>query len=220
MLRISTLALLVATSILLAGCGGDDDSSSTKDSKEPKVDRSGYFSNTQSEEINPALADWNTAKNAYDSNFDACNAEADKRYKQGATPAKAVECHLRDTKAMLVAVAGIRDVTTEFVDAGEWRTECDEELASFNEALARQEAAWKTLQADWVAYTKGRATPKINAHSIAASDVANEFAATTVPDLATACYTKADREEAEQDTEEDDDAAATKDDESDESDER
>ncbi len=63
MFRLST-CILVITSIALAGCGGgDSDSASEKRSATEKDPRAGYFHEEQSNELNPLLADYDTAYN-------------------------------------------------------------------------------------------------------------------------------------------------------------
>ena len=193
MIRVSKLLLLLTAALLLSACGGDDssskDSKSSK-SKEKKIDRTGYFTDKESKAINPPLLQWNTAVDAGIANNEKCNAESDRLYKQGKSGTVIVACHRKETRAVLAGIAAMQKAVAGL--DGDYRSECDDAIKDVETALDKMEREWKTLDADWAAYANGKATPKVQQHSLATDTSRDNWRNTLFPAWTKACYTQAD----------------------------
>lgn len=192
------LITCITTSLLLTACGGGSDvgGSDSRDTAKPaKADaRAGYFDEDETETVDPTLKSYAEASAAYYDQSKACNAEAERLFKAGKTPRQSVACHLRLTKGVITSVQQVQQAIDRL--DGEYHEACDEQVEALSAVLDRFEASLTTHQGDWVAYAKGKPTPKIDAHSKAVDDHAAEFSE-AVPVLAEACFTKADREQAQ-----------------------
>lgn len=197
MVRTLKLPLLVLVAALLfAACGGgsDDKGDSKSSSKSDKVDRTGYFTEDESAAINPPLAAWNKAINDGVANNDKCNAEATRKYNQGASPREAVACHFKETHAVLAAIDGLQKAVADL--DGDWRPQCDKAISDITASLDAMEADWKALDADWEAYSKNKPVPKIDAHTRATDTSRDRFLQQEFPAWTKACYTKQDIDDA------------------------
>jgi hypothetical protein len=201
-IRLATI-LVPVLAVVLAACGGGSDDSKRTSSNSKKIDRSGYFTDEQSEQLNPPIAEWNTAANKYFADEARCNKEAERKYNAGASPRASIQCHLVETKAILVATQGLIDAV-DGLD-GDWRPACEKKIDGMATYLERQRVAIEALQADWLAYANNKPTPKIQQHASAAGKLAYAFGELTVP-FSEACYTKADRDEAAKDAKDSTDA--------------
>lgn len=200
MIRIAYLLLPLAAAWLLAGCGGADDSTDSKssDSRQRRIDRTGYFTETESRKLNPALAEWNTAVNDGIAANDRCNANATRLYEEGKPGPVVVACHRKETRAVLAAIDGLQEAIDSL--QGNWRAPCESGIAAATSTLDSMERAWKALDADWVAYASNRPAPKLAQHSKATDVSRDRFRNEDIPAWTKACYTKADIDAAEQES--------------------
>lgn len=183
-----------ATGLLLLGCGGDS-SPSTSSSSKPRAGASeGYFDAQQSDDLNPLLADYDAAFNAYYDGDKACAAQSARRYEAGATPRESIACRFRLTGDYRDAVVALREGVEE-VD-GEFRAPCEEQVEAFTTFLGRFEDALDAEYADWEAYASGRPYPRLQQHVDAITKLAGTFRDEQVPAMSAACYTEADRKAA------------------------
>lgn len=191
------LLITSVASVVLVACGGgsEDDDSKERDAK-PKDARAGYFHEAESEAINPAMATYAAASKAYYDGNEACNATTARLYKAGATPRSSVKCHFTLTKAVIDGVAGI-ETAVQGLD-GQYRDACDDQVAEFTTFLGRFEGAWQDVHDDWTAYANGKDTSRIDEHAKAADDLSEDYVTEQVPALTKACYTKSDRDEADE----------------------
>ena len=195
------LVAAVAGSMLLAGCGGGgDDSSSDSGSDSRAVDRSGYFTEEQSETLNPALGAYEAAFRKLDTTNDACVRTANRLFKAGRDSKVAVKCHLDNTGGVITALEKV-DAAFESVEDADVREECTAQLDETRTFVADYRDAWKTVQGDWQAYADGKqvSEPLTQRHFNEAYEMNSEFVTTALPELSKACYTKADRDAADDD---------------------
>lgn len=189
-LRICIVAALATVVTACGGGGSADDTGGASKDAEP-VDRAGYFTEDESEQLNPALTTWNEVSDDYYASSEECTAEAERKFKDGATPRAAVACHLRGVGAMIDAIANLEAVVGSL--DGAWREPCTKQIEQFTEFLAEHRAAWETLRGDWQAYASGKPTPQIAAHSKAADATNATFVEDMIPAISEGCYTEADR---------------------------
>ena len=179
----------VAASLLLAGCGDGDD-----DSKDRKVDRSGYFTKQQSEALNPSLAVYDEAFRESTSKHDACSKRSIRLFESGKDPRAAVKCHLDQTGAVIAALDDVEAAFGE-IDASDFRAACTKQLGETSTFIDAYRDSWKVVYADWERYATGGAvtTAAVQQHIDAAYEQSDDFSARVVTDVAKVCYTKTDR---------------------------
>ena len=188
-----SLAPVALSCLALAACGGSDSAPGTAETGDP---REGYFHETESQALNPPLGDYTTAWTAHTTNAEACSKRAQRLFAQGASPRKSVQCHLRRNQALLDATAGVQAALGEL--DGTYRTECDEQITAFASALDELQAARKQVLDHWNTYaTSGEVPAKIQQDNTAADDLSQSFLDDEIQSLSDACYTEADRAEAE-----------------------
>jgi hypothetical protein len=190
----SRLFLLAFSCLVLAACGGNDSkqdgSAEADEARDPRV---GYFRETESRKLNPPLKQYSTAWTKYTQDPDACNKEASRLSAAGASPRKAVQCHLRENQALIDATTSLRAAVSQL--DGSYRPACESQIKRFAAALGKVNAARQRVRSDWNAYASSGVVPsRIQQHSTAADQLSQGFLDKDLPGLSNACYTKADRE--------------------------
>ncbi len=187
--------ILTLCSLALAGCGGSGSTQAdTETAGETQDPRAGYFHASESTTMNPPLKQYDTAWKTYQQGNDACNKEASRLYAAGATPRKAVQCHLRRNKALIVANANLRGAVSEL--NGDYRTACDAQIKRFSAAVGKVDKALQQIRKDWNAYAKSGTAPARLTRDFRAADLRYQGVLSQgVAKLSAACYTEADRTE-------------------------
>ena len=189
--------LLTLTCLALTACGGsgsaEDDPGTTSQATDP---RAGYFHETESMNLNPPLKQYDTAQKKHSQGNDACNKEASRLYAAGATPRKSVQCHFRRNKALIDANAKLRAAVSQL--DGDYRAVCDTQIKRLSAALGKVNAALLQVRKDWNVYSNSGSAPSKLTRDNRAADIAfQQILDQDVSKLSTACYTAADRAEAE-----------------------
>ncbi len=190
------LLVALAASLLAAGCGGSGgDGDSGSDAR--KVDRSGYFTKEQSESLNPALGEYDTAFRKLDTGHDACTRTAARLHAAGRDLKVTVQCHIDNTGGVIAALDDVHAAFDE-IDGSDFRKACAAQLAETKTFIAEYRDAWKVVQGNWTAYASGKTVDqaKTQPHFDKAYTMSSEFVTTVIPDLGKACYTKDDRDAA------------------------
>ena len=183
-------ATLVA---LVAGCGGESGGGSAATPASTEDPRAGYFDATESGALNPLLASYSKASQSYDAQ--ACNEEAQRLFRQGASPRRSVRCHLVANRALAGTLDGVRAELGNL--DGDYRPECEAAVDEFDKALAEAAEARRRTLADWETYAKSGQNPKnLDRDSKAADERGQQLFAQDIVTLSKACYTAADLEEA------------------------
>lgn len=199
--RLLPLLLLVALlGATATACGGGDDSAGATTPATTAADpRAGYFGEEQSAALNPPLTALVEADRTWVADGDACNDTATRLFEAGATPRKAIACHLRLTTAMRDASRDVR-VAARGVE-GDFRPECVAELGRYRATVTRMAAAWQRTLDLWNAYGRGEAGAgdRITAAGQRAQDLTRTFLdeGEAGKALTVACYTAEDRAEAD-----------------------
>jgi hypothetical protein len=191
------ILVAVVAPLLLAGCGGGDGDSDGNAKGARTVDRAGYFSEAESDAINPVLADFNTATANFETRHEACNKRADKLFKAGKPARATVQCHLDQSEAIVVAIEGVGG-TLDKIEDDVLRGDCVEQLDDTRAFVDDFRNSWKTVHGDWERYADGKevSSTLLDRHLTAAVEQGSEFVGPVLSDLTRACYTKADREAA------------------------
>lgn len=209
MVGVARLLLAAACLVVLAACGGSggsgDETGAEEDVTVPTTTeaadpREGYFSATESSALNPSLARFQEAWNAYNENNDACNRESRRLFREGASPRRAVQCHLRAHRGLVEGAAGVR----EALDAveGEFRPECEAAVDELTAQLGDLEGAWQRVLEGYELYAReGEVAQGLQRQSTTASELSEAFLGPNLVAVTAACYTEEDREQAERDAE-------------------
>lgn len=199
-LRILPLLLVGLVVATATACGGDGDSGAATTAAATAADpRAGYFGEDESAALNAPLSAFAAADRRWVAGGDACNDEAGRLFDAGATPREAIACHLRRSTAMRdtsrdvrIAVVGIE---------GDFRPECVAELARYRATVTSMAASWQRVLGLWNAYGRGAAGQgdRITAAGDRAQDLTRSFIdeGEAGKALTVACYTEADRAEAD-----------------------
>ena len=188
----SRLFALTLSCLALAACGGNGSKQGDSKKADEADPRAGYFHETESMKLNPPLKQYGSAWAKYAKNPDACNKEANRLFAAGASPRRAVRCHIQETQALIDAGTALRAAVSEL--DGDYRTVCETQVRRFGAALDKVNAARQRTRSDWNAYARtGKVPAKIQQHSTAADTLAQIFLDKDVRGLRTACYTAADR---------------------------
>ena len=185
----SRLFLISLACLTLVACGGND---STPEAEETSDPRAGYFHETESMNLNPPLAEYRAAWTEYTQDPDACNKEAARLFAAGASPRKAVQCHVRENQALIDATTAFRAAVSEL--DGDYRAACVTQIKRFAAALDKVNMARQSFLSDWKAYASSGVVPaKIQQRSTAADVLTQRILEKDLPGLESACYTEADR---------------------------
>jgi hypothetical protein len=185
----SRLLLISLACLALVACGGND---STQEADEASDPRAGYFHETESSNLNPPLAQYQAAWTKYTQHPDACNKEAARLFAAGASPRKAVQCHVRENQALIDATTTFRAAVSEL--DGDYRAACVTQIKRFAAALDKVNMARQRVLSDWNAYASSGVVPaKIQQRSAAADVLTQRIVEKDLPGLKSACYTEADR---------------------------
>lgn len=198
-LRILPLVLVCIVAATATACGGGDAGAASVPATTAADPRAGYFGEGESAALNPQLSAIGAADRRWVAGGDACNDEAGRLFDAGATPRKAIACHLRRSTAMRdtsrdvrIAVAGIE---------GDFRPECVAELGRYRATVTRMAASWQRVLDLWNAYGRGETGQgdRITAAGARAQGLTRAFIdeGTAGKALTIACYTEADRAEAD-----------------------
>lgn len=193
------LTVAVSACLGLAGCGGEGGSgegvtASTAETADP---REGFFAATESEALNPPLARFSAAWNAYLEDGEACNEEAQRLFDDGASPRKAVQCHLRENEPLADATREIREAVDDL--DGDFRPECDAGVERFSDALEELETARRRVLDGYERYARsGQVAPRLQERSTEADELSQALIGEELVALTEACYTEEDREQVEQ----------------------
>jgi hypothetical protein len=199
-LRILSLLLVGLVVATATACGGDGDSgAATTAATTAADDRAGYFGEAESAALNPPLAALVAADRAWVADGDACNDRATRLFEAGATPRKAIACHLRLTTAMRDTSRDVRVAVVAI--EGDYRPECVAELRRYRATVTGMTSAWQRTLDLWNAYGRGEAgaADRITAAGDRAQDLTRAFLdeGEAGKALTVACYTEADRAEAD-----------------------
>ena len=183
------LLLLGLTCLALAGCGGSDSSQETDEATDA---RAGYFHEAESKNLNPPLAQYSAAWMEYTKDPDACNKKAARLFAAGASPRKAVQCHVRENQALIDGATSIRAAVSKL--DGDYRATCATEVERFAGAVDEVNMARKRVLKSWNVYaSKGVVQPKLQQYTTTADKLSLRFLDKDVSGLRNACYTEADR---------------------------
>jgi hypothetical protein len=190
LLLLLRLSLIALTCLALVACGGND---STREGDDDADDpRAGYFHEAESMKLNPPLARYSAAWTKYTQDPDACNEKAARLFAAGASPRKAVQCHVRENQALIDAATNLRATVSEL--SGDYNAACVTQVERFAAALDEVNMARQRVLKSWNAYaSSGVVRPTLQQQTTAADKLSLRFLDKDVSGLRTACYTESDR---------------------------
>ena len=188
--------LVLVTAVAgLSACGGDSAPAATTEASDP---REGYFTSDESEALNPALGSFSGAWSSYRARGEACNEEAQRLFDEGASPRRAVRCHLEENRALIDATAEVRAAFEGL--SGEYREECEAGVERFTSALDEVESARQEVFDRYERYAEtGEVARGFRRESAEADERTEALLAAELVALSEACYTEEDREQAAED---------------------
>lgn len=191
------LFVLVAVAVLSA-CGGGSEPGATAPeaaTTEAADPREGYFTSAESEALNPLLARFNDAWNEYG---DDCDAEAQRLFEEGASPRRAVRCHLEANREILAATAEIGTALEGL--GGDYHDACEAGIERYAAALDEAEDARRRVLQGYERYAKtGAVAGDFDERGKRAGELGQALMGEELVTLTRACYTEEDREQADED---------------------
>ena len=192
--------MVVTAAAVLAACGGGGESEpaatepgTTTEAADP---REGYFTSAESEALNPPLGEFTDAWNAYLESGEACNDEAQRLFDGGASPRRAVRCHLDENRALVDATAAIRTALDGVT--GEYRDECDAGIERFAGSLEETETARQQVLDGYERYAEsGTVAPRLQERSTRADELSAALIDEELVALSAACYIEEDLQDSE-----------------------
>lgn len=194
------LLVVVTAAAVLSACGGDSEPAATAPAAttEATDPREGYFTSAESEALNPSLGRFSGAWNAYRERGEACNEEAQRLFDEGASPRRAVRCHLEENRGLLEATAEVRSAFAGL--SGEYREECEAGVERFTGALDELESARREVLEGYERYAeRGEVARGFRRETTEADERTEALLGAELVALTEACYTEEDREQAAED---------------------
>lgn len=193
------MLVVVTAAAVLSACGGDSEPAATAPATTEASDpREGYFTSVESEALNPSLGSFSGAWSSYRARGEACNEEAQRLFDEGASPRRAVRCHLEENRALIDATDEVRAAFEGL--SGEYREECEAGVERFTSALDEVESLRQEVLDGYERYAEtGEVARGFRRESAEADERTQALLAAELVALTEACYTEEDREQAAED---------------------
>lgn len=194
------MLVIVTAAAVLSACGGDSEPAATAPAAttEASDPREGYFTSVESKALNPSLGRIGGAWSSYRARGEACNEEAQRLFDEGASPRRAVRCHLEENRALIDATDEVRAAFEGL--SGDYREECKAGVERFMSALDEVEGARQEVLDGYERYAEtGEVARGFRRESAEADERTEALLGAELVALTEACYTEEDREQAAED---------------------